>query len=451
LDSTNDGRAAAGGKGFFQKSVYSMGNFVPGVVSGLISNWLMYYYCPPTDQARPLYLLPATYGLLMFLLQIPSALADPTVGHFSDRTRSRWGRRIPYILFGVPFLALSFTLMWFPPVKATSAANAVWLVVTVFIYFMSFTVVINPYLAIMPEVWRTEKDRLTLSALMSVTSGIGMLLSFAAGAVIEALAAGFMLFGFHLNGYTLTAILGGVIAVIFLAPTVIWIHETPHTEEKEVPFNILRSGWETLKNPAFLPYIVATSLLATSTAIVLAMMPYQVTVIAKSTEAMAGIMMAILMVVAMILFAPINKLADRIPRYKMYLYGCLGFGIGLPLLYFGDKIPWIPPLIFMGIIMIVMAPFVSIFLLIPRTLLADIMDFDSQITGYRREAMYNGMEGLIAKIAQGLAPLIMGGLFTWFGNTAQNPMGIKLCSVAAGGLSIIAFIAFTFYPLKKPK
>jgi GPH family glycoside/pentoside/hexuronide:cation symporter len=118
-------------------------------------------------------------------------------------------------------------------------------------------------------------------------------------------------------------------------------------------------------------------------------------------------------------------------------------------MYFADMIPGISPLIYMSVIIVLMAPFVSIFLLVPRTLLADIMDYDAKITGYRREAMYNGMEGLVTKIAQGLAPLIMGGLFTWFGNTAQNPLGIKLCAVSAGGLAIISFIAFMFYPLKK--
>jgi glycoside/pentoside/hexuronide:cation symporter, GPH family len=431
------------------KALYSLANFPTGLVMGVMNTWLMYYYCPPGDSGRTPFLEPALYGFLIFLLNIPSAVADPTIGHLSDRTRSRWGRRIPYMLFGAPVLALSFILMWFPPTKGISSANAVWLIVTVLAFYLSFTAVVNPYLAIMPEVWTTEKSRMSVSALMAVTGGLGTLGSFAAGVPIEALAAGVILFGFHLDGYTAVAIVTGLLTLIFIYPSAIWIRETPHDETKEVPFSILRSGWETLKNPAFLPYIISISLLQTSTNLVIAMMPYQVKVLAGSTEGMAGALLGALMVLAMLLFPLVNRLAEKIARWKLYLFSCLGLTAVLPFLYFTGKIPGIPPLVYLAILLLGIAPVVSVFLVVPRTLLADVMDYDEKLTGFRREAMYNGMEGLIAKVSSGLAPWIMGTLFSIFGNDAIRSKGIQLCPVAGCVLAMIACVAFLRYPLRK--
>jgi len=435
--------------GFFRQLAYAIGNFPVGLTSGVMSTWLMYYYCPPAEAGTVAYLSPATFGLIMFLMNIPSALADPTVGHFSDRTRSRWGRRMPYIIFGTPIMVLSFILMWYPPVQGISTANTVWMTGTVLIYFLSFTAVVNPYLAIMPEVWQTVGGRMSVSSHMTVTQGVGTLLAAAAtGAAISNFPKGVALAGIPLNGYTFVAILGAILTVLGFLPTLFYIHETPYSANKEVPFNLLRSGWETLKNPAFLPYLISISLIGTSTTLIIAMIPYQVRVMGGSTEDMAGYLMGALMLGAMFCLPLVNWLVTRIPRRTLFLICCAGMSVIISFLYFPDAIPGLSPMIFMSVILILSAPFVSVFLVVPRTLLADVMDYDEQLTGYRREAMYNGMESLIGKVATGLAPAIMGFLFTWYGNSSQNPLGIRLCAVASGVITILAFAAFLFYPLR---
>jgi Na+/melibiose symporter-like transporter len=87
-------------------------------------------------------------------------------------------------------------------------------------------------------------------------------------------------------------------------------------------------------------------------------------------------------------------------------------------------------------------------LIIPRTILADVMDHDIQRTGFRREAMYNGMEGLLQKIAMGLVMLALGALFQVFGYSEESPLGIVLSGAAASIFAILGFVAFLFYPFK---
>src|SRR4051794_39023328 len=54
-------------------------------------------------------------GTIMIVPRLWDAIADPIVGHLSDRTRTRWGRRRPFILIGGIATALSFVAMWWVP------------------------------------------------------------------------------------------------------------------------------------------------------------------------------------------------------------------------------------------------------------------------------------------------------------------------------------------------
>jgi GPH family glycoside/pentoside/hexuronide:cation symporter len=81
-------------------------------------------------------------------------------------------------------------------------------------------------------------------------------------------------------------------------------------------------------------------------------------------------------------------------------------------------------------------------------LIADVIDEDERRTGLRREAMYFGMQGLLTKVSYGVGPLLATLLFTAFGNTAEQPLGILLCGPAAGVLALLGWVAFRRYPLE---
>ena len=79
------------------------------------------------------------------------ALSDPLVGWLSDRTRSRWGRRRPFMAVGAPLCALAFWALFSPPRTLSGLAAGGWFGVTFVLYFFFHTLYVLPHHALGPE------------------------------------------------------------------------------------------------------------------------------------------------------------------------------------------------------------------------------------------------------------------------------------------------------------
>ena len=88
---------------------YALGNFSGGLVSYVMGSWYMYFYVDHLGLAT------RYYSIAMVIYGIWNAINDPIMGIVSDKTKSRWGRRKPYMLFGAVPLGLALVLMFSPP------------------------------------------------------------------------------------------------------------------------------------------------------------------------------------------------------------------------------------------------------------------------------------------------------------------------------------------------
>ena len=432
----------------WQMVAYSAGNFPAGLILLVVETWLMRLYCPSPDEVgRSLLLSPETYGRLSVPVLILGAIADPLVGFLSDRTRTRYGRRMPYVFIGTPLLALSFVLLWFPPHDHESVINAIWLALMLTGVHVFFTLVVNPYLALMPELWTDEAQRVRASAWMTAFNAVAQVFAFGVvGMLIANFEHGFAGIG---DGFKVGALLCGAVTLLFFLPTMIFIRETPHTTQKEVPFGLVKASLVTLKNPAFVPYIVAGSLLGAAQVLVVETIPYLVKVVVGKGDDWAGYILTGLVLLSAAFIPVVERLAHTFRKRDLFLASLIAFAAVLPLTTMAGRLPLVPPLFHVIACCVLISPALSVGLVIPRAILADIMDHDTAITGFRREAMYNGMEGLIQKIAMAFGFWAVGELFGAFGFSSEEPTGIVLAGAAGGAMALCGAVAFAFYPLKK--
>jgi len=103
---------------------------------------------------------------------------DPLIGHLSDRTRTRWGRRRPFLLFGPLPYALAFAMLWWRPPLESDVALGIYYAVAYVAYDAAATFVYMPYFALTPELTSDYDERTSLTSYRMFFSILGSLIAF---------------------------------------------------------------------------------------------------------------------------------------------------------------------------------------------------------------------------------------------------------------------------------
>ncbi|MFO8056926.1 MAG: MFS transporter [bacterium] len=415
----------------------------------LITNWLMYYYYPGEGKGK-MYMALGTYVVIQLIGRVVDSVADPLVGYISDRTRSRWGRRIPYIIFGTPVLAVTMALMWFPLTEGPSMANNIWLAVNLSVFWFAYTVVVAPHLSLLPEIAPENEERNRLGGWMALGEVLGYIIALVGFAILietfkEGVSFGPISFS---NGFKFVGVIAGVWILILFWLTWWFIKEKPAARSKEVPFNFFQAARETLKNPTYPPFLIMIALVRLLVDVVFVLVPYYTVATLELVEGDVAIFQGCMIIGSVFFFPVVIKLANIKGKKWVFNKGLLSFAIVLPLPVI---LPFLPIdsagglKIAGAIVFASFAPGAAVFLVFSRVVLTDIMDFDEKVTGYRREAMYNGIEGLITKLAAGMAPVIVALNFFLF----SEGKGILTAFVMNALIGLIGYLVFKSYPIEK--
>ncbi|MGD8240068.1 MAG: MFS transporter, partial [Armatimonadota bacterium] len=171
----SDGASPANDRLSWQHRIlYGMGYLSIALTTDMTLAWLMKRYRPdPADIRWNVLASAGAFAAAMVVGRVVDAVADPLVGFWSDRVRTRWGRRKPFILLGAPLLALTFVLIWTPPTPTQSLLNGVYLAVIASVFLFAFTVVVCPYLAMLPEIAADPTERVRLTACQGAFNIVG--------------------------------------------------------------------------------------------------------------------------------------------------------------------------------------------------------------------------------------------------------------------------------------
>ena len=122
---------------------------------------------------------PALAAAALFIGRSWDYINDPLVGYLSDRTRTRWGRRRPWLLFGALPFALTFILLWIKPGFITSQTGLLlYFAAAYLIYEASATTVYMPYFALTPELTQDYDERTQLTSFRMLFNILGGLTAY---------------------------------------------------------------------------------------------------------------------------------------------------------------------------------------------------------------------------------------------------------------------------------
>jgi GPH family glycoside/pentoside/hexuronide:cation symporter len=430
----------------------------------------MYFYHPGEGEGK-IYMGLGAFVIVQFIGRLMDSVADPLVGYFSDKTKTRWGRRIPYIIFGTPPLAISMALVWFPITDHPSMYNNLWLAFNLLVFWLAYTIVVAPHLSLLPEIAPDDVERNRVGGLMGFGEVIGTLF----GAAIFGILIGTYSHGIKLgpiilsDGFKMIGVFSAFGILLFFWFTWWFIKEKPYSSSKDVQLNFYQAARETLNNPSYPNFLVMIALLRLLVDIIFVLLPYYVIRLLGLSLKFAGGLSGAIILGAVIFFPLIVWASNKFGKKKVFSLALLSFALFIPLAII---IPFLPlegegvktivakivdlipklspeqvtPTMFVSVcVFSLLAPGAAAFLVLSRVILTDVMDFDEKITGFRREAMYNGIEGLITKFAAGIAPMIVALNFFLF--NMEN--GILTAFAMDALIALAAFLIFIPYPIRK--
>jgi len=155
--------------------VYGLGRAAEAVKSRVFETFLFFYYVQVLE-------VPGTYaGAAVAIALAFDAVTDPFMGSFSDRFRSRWGRRHPFMLLSVIPLTITFLLLMIPPDDLSSLQLAIWLGVFAVLVRGSITLFHVPHLSLAPELVTEYDKRTTLVVIRNIMGIVGSATAFFVG------------------------------------------------------------------------------------------------------------------------------------------------------------------------------------------------------------------------------------------------------------------------------
>jgi glycoside/pentoside/hexuronide:cation symporter, GPH family len=425
--------------GVFKIMLYNMAGFTFNLYDTILYAWIPYFYTPPQGSGLTQYIPLAALGIILAAERVLNAISDPLVGYFSDRTTSRWGRRKPYIFISNPILFVSFILLWSPLVQGNSLVNAGFLAAMLVLYYISYSGVLIPWFAVLPEMSDKSEERVKIA---SIGVAIGV-----AGALIGGALSGPLI---TRMGFFKMALLLGVVAFLAGELTLFGIPKEGQAPREETRgfFPILKEVFADRQVLSFCAMIMFVQL---TYQLMLMNVPYVTTLILKRSQADASLLMGeVIIVIAA--SAPLwYWLLKKYSKKRVFRAIIAMMTVGFTLSFFIGQTTIVSPFVqAMLVFPIAAVPMGGMFTAV-LGVLADLTDYDEIKTGKNRQAIYYGIYGIVRKTGWAFCSLILAGVFSSFGYSAEHPLGVRVIWLVCALSCLIGLLAFIPYKLGDSK
>lgn len=367
---------------------YSFGNFANTIAYQVFGNRINFYY------VDVLGLNAGVAGILWSIYGLWNAINDPLMGQVSDRTRSRFGRRVPYVIFGAVPLGISFFFLWTPPSQSAWILAAYFLMI-LFIFDTLYSLTFIAYNSLFPEIAPTRRDRIDLSVVREILATVALLASFILAPILAE----------EVGYFAMGAIMGTLIAAGYLV-AMIGVKEKPFDETREQSFGIGHSLRIVLANRAFRWFLGANISKEYIWLLLAGMLPFwrkyalgiQDSVNVFGANLSGGDAEAVLLGVPILLAIPTlliwRPIVARLGYRKTWIMGSFAFIPGLLVMTFARDF-------YTGLLGTMLTiPGLANSMIMPFPVISEIIDEDAKLEhGFRREGLFFGMNGGIIKLA----------------------------------------------------
>jgi GPH family glycoside/pentoside/hexuronide:cation symporter len=392
---------------------------------------------------------PAVAAMAIFVGSTWDYINDPIVGYLSDRTRSRWGRRRPFLLFGALPFVLVFALMWWKPPISAPLGLGIYYSIVYALYDTAATFVYMPYFALTPELTADYDERTSLTSIRMFFSILGSLIAFTVPLAIIG--------NFNPGNAGRVLLMGSVFAVLSAAP--LWLVFFGTRERQEFMHREQTGLWQAIRAAAnnrpfifgLVIYLFTWAMVSLIQLILLYYIKYVV-----QREAQSDLIMATIFVVAMAALPLWLWISKRLNKRLAYIAGIAFLMVvllALSSLGPGTSLWFILGLcVFAGI-------GVSAAHVMPWSIIPDAIEYGEMQTGTRHEGMFYSLITLAQKIAVSIAlplALLVLDRSGYVPNSAvQPPSAILGIRIIAGpipaALMALGILFAALYPLGREK
>ena len=413
-------------------ALYSLANFGTSLSSFVVSTYVGYFYIALVG------LPPRWVGWGLFAFSWWNAFNDPFAGWLSDRTRTRWGRRTPYIaLLALP-LGLSFAAIWSPPlVGGSNGWLFTYLMSTITVNDLIYTLVAVNTAALLPEMFPSLRQRARANGWRQMMSLLGML----AGVLLAPMLAGWI--GWRAMAFAVGAVV--VVAILFSLRGI----------QEEVAFAVpsgrgpIGSLRETLRQRPFVIFLGLHFFVRLALTSINATMPFYASYVLRLGASAGAGLLAAAILSALLTMQLWGVVLARAGARTTMLVAQLATAVSVVPFLFAQTLPT-------ALLASVLAGIGLAGLQItPEVMLSDVVDADHVRAGRRQEGIYFGANNFVTRLPNVLQAAGIGEMLALAGFDASLPVqpagvivGLRLMIGAIPAVALLLGSGLTWwYPM----
>ena len=390
--------------------IFAVGQFGWSLLSGIVSNWMVYYYTGTPDAQNPntgifasgitqnpiLFKL-TLFGLVLAVGRIFDAITDPLIAGWSDRSNYKGGRRIPFMkAVAIPFALVTIGLFTLPLTGNITVNDAV-LFVLLLLFYLVMTMFCTPYNALIAELGDTQEHRINVSTYISFTFIAGQSISFMLPNVAGMLEGAVGQAG---SVRMAVAIMATIACVAMMIPS-LYIRERSYIDSKPSETKAFSSLLKTFQNGQFRRFVYSDVIYFFALTLFQTGLAFYETKLMEIEDTWTFVLTATMTFISVLLYPAVNRLAPKLGKKKLIVTGFFAYAVVfLITALVGKGLYW-------GFIIAVCAAVpMAILGILPQACVADVAELSRLETGEDRSGMFFAARTFAFKMGQAIAMVV---------------------------------------------